>query len=213
LDAKYFSGGKSMVQISRTNASSGLGAQTNAQNSNARLNVAPTTVVGYACTTAIIANPNRGTSFTSGIDFSKRVIAGLRVARNVASPDTASVWRFSIGKVSSSTNVGDLTVRGLMIKVAGNGALQFLVHNGTSLTTVTSSYTPSNNVSYDVLMVSDGSGNATLYVNGSSVATTTGAPILTGSGSQINFECENTAIITASPQNICISDYFVQINL
>jgi len=213
LDAKYFQGGKSAVQFTWSTSVSGTGASASAQNANARLNAGPTSATGYAIASAVIANNSRGTIFNSGFDFSKRVQFGLRVARNVASPDTNSVFRYSIGK-SSGTDASDLSARGLMIKVAGTGALQLLVHNGTTLTTTTSSYTPSNGVSYDVSVVSDGSGNVTLYVNGSSVATSTGGPTSAGAtnANYLMFEIQNTATLSASAMNIAISDYYVQVN-
>ena len=213
LDAKWFAGGKSMVQITWSTSVSGAGASASAQNSNARLNIAPTTATGYAISSAVIANNSRGTIYNSGFDFSKRVAFGLRVARNVASPDTASVWRFSIGK-SSGTDASDISAKGLQVKVAGSGALQLLVHNGTTLTTTTSSYTPANGVSYDIVVTSDGAGNCVLYVNGTSVATSTGGPTTAGLANAgfMMFEVQNTSVITGSPQNICITDYFVQVN-
>jgi hypothetical protein len=213
LDARYFQGGKSMVQIAWSTSVSGTGASAAAQNSNARLNNAPTTATGYAINSAVIANNSRGSIFNSGFDFSKRVQFGVRVARNVASPDAASVWRFSIGK-SSATDASDLSARGLMIKVAGSGALQLLVHNGTGLTTTTSSFTPANGQAYDVIVVSDGAGNATLYVNGSSVATSSGGPTTAGAtnANYLMFEVQNTSIITGSPQSIVVTDYHVQVN-
>ena len=213
LDAKYFSGGKSAVQITWSTGTSGTGASAGAQNANGRLNVAPTSATGYAIAGANLVNTSRGLAFGASVDFSKRVQLGLRVARNVASPDSASVWRYSIGKSVGTASPGDLSVRGLMIKVAGSGALQLLVHNGTSLTTTTSTYTPANSTAYDVVVVSDGAGNVTLYVNGSSVATSTGGPISSSGGSpQLTFEVENTSTLTGSPQNICISDYYLNVN-
>ena len=215
LDAKYFQGGISYGITAWATGTSGTGASAGAQNANGRLNTAPTTAIGYATACAPIVNPSRGLGFSGGFDFSKRVIFGARINRNVASPDANSVWRFSIGKFQTVATVGDLTGRGLMIKVAGSGALQLLVHNGTTLTTTTSSFTPSSSSAYDVLVVSDGSGNATLYVNGSSVATSTDAPT-SASGSQFNgihFECENTSVITGSPQTIALSHTFVQVNV
>jgi len=213
FDARWFSGSKSMVQITWSTAVSGTGASANAQNSNARLNIAPTTATGYAIASAVIANNSRGTIYNAGFDFSKRIAIGLRVARNVASPDSNSVWRFSIGK-TTATDASDLSMRGLQVKVAGSGALQLLVHNGTTLTTTTSSYTPSNGVSYDIVVTSDGAGNCALYVNGSSVATSTGGPTSAGATNAgfMMFEVQNTSTLTGSPQNICISDYFVQVN-
>ena len=213
LDAKYFQGGKSMVQIAWSTSVSGAGASAGAQNSNARLNVAPTTATGYAIASAVIANNSRGQIYNNGFDFSKRVQFGVRVARNVASPDSNSVFRFSIGKISA-TDASDLSARGLMIKVAGSGALQLLVHNGSGLTTTTSSFTPANGQAYDVIVTSDGAGNCALFVNGSSVATSTGGPTTSGlaNANYLMFEVQNTATITGSPQNICVSDYHVQVN-
>ena len=54
---------------------------------------------------------------------------------------------------------------------------------GTTLTDVTSTFTPSLGSNFDILIDSDGSGNVTLYVNGSSVATTSAGP--TGSSTGI----------------------------
>ena len=213
LDAKYFSGGKYVTQITWTNATSGVGANAYAQNANSRYVNAPTSATGYGIASAILANISRGSIFNSGFDFSKRIIFGGRFARNVVTPDTNSVFRYSIGK-SSSTDASDLSSRGLMVKVAGSGAMQLLVHNGTTLTTTTSSFTPSNGQAYDVVVVSDGSGNATLYVNGSSVATSTGAATSAGAtnAGQLTFETQNTSTLANSAMSVCGSDFFVQVN-
>ena len=190
-----------------------MGANAYAQNANSRYVNAPTSATGYGIASAILANISRGSIFNSGFDFSKRIIFGGRFARNVVTPDTNSVFRYSIGK-SSSTDASDLSARGLMVKVAGSGAMQLLVHNGTTLTTTTSSFTPSNGQAYDVVVVSDGSGNATLYVNGSSVATSTGAPTSAGAtnAGQLTFETQNTSTLANSAMSVCGSDFFVQVN-
>jgi hypothetical protein len=213
LDAKFFAGGKAINTILWTSATSGTGAGAYAQNSNSRYCVAPTSATGYGINSAIIANNSRGTIYNSGFDFSKRIIFGGRFARNVTTPDTNSVFRYSVGK-SSSTDASDLSARGLMIKVAGTGAMQLLVHNGTSLTTTTSSFTPANGQAYDVVVVSDGSGNVTLYVNGSSVATSTGGPTTAGAtnAGQLTFETQNTSALTNGAMAVCGSDFFVQVN-
>jgi hypothetical protein len=215
LDAKYFQGGVVMNTILWSTATSGTGASAGQQNGNGRLNAAPTSAVGYAIAAAPIVNNSRGIAYGNGYDFSKRVVFGARIARNVTTPDTNSVFRLSIGKSVTTATVGDLSVRGLMVKVAGSGALQLLVHNGTALTTTTSSFTPSNASAYDVVVVSDGAGNATLYVNGSSVATSTGGPTASQGANftGLHFECENTSTLSNSPQNICISNTFVQVNV
>jgi hypothetical protein len=212
LDGKFFAGGKYVTQIIWSTATSGTGAVANAQNANVRGCIAPTTATGYGLNYGKLENVARGQAFGYGFDWSKRIVFGLRINRNVASPDANSVFRFSIGKASATP--GDLSERGFMIRVAGTSAMQMLVHNGTSLTTTTSSYTPSNSTAYDVVGVSDGSGNATLYVNGSSVATSTGAATAgVASGGYFMFECQNTTTIPSGAMNVYISDFFVNSNV
>jgi hypothetical protein len=213
LDAKFFAGGKYANTFTWTSATSGTGAGAFSQGANGRYSNAPTSATGYGINSASIINNVRGGAFNTGIDFSKRIIFGGRFARNVTTPDTNSVFRYSVGKFSS-TDASDLSARGLMIKVAGTGAMQLLVHNGTSLTTTTSSFTPANGQAYDVVLVSDGSGNVTLYVNGSSVATSTGGPS-TAAGStfyNLTFETQNTSALTNGAMAVCGSDFFVQVN-
>ena len=50
------------------------------------------------------------------------------------------------------------------------------VSDGTTVTSVTSSFTPTLRQMFDWKIYSDGTGNVTLYVNGSSVATTSAGP-------------------------------------
>jgi hypothetical protein len=73
--------------------------------------------------------------------------------------------------------------RGVGFKVAGGGAaaLQLVVTNGTTVTTVASSFTPTLRQVFDWKIYSDGAGNVTLFVNDSQVATTTAGPSTTGS--------------------------------
>jgi len=212
LDAKYFQGGRNLSLVNWVASTSGTGAGS-VLNQNRRDVTAPTTAIGYGVAYAFLSNATRGSSVTSSFNWAKRIQFGARLNRNVASPDANTVFRFSIGK--SSQAGGDLAEKGIMIKQTAGGALQLLVHNGTTLTTTTSSFTPSNTQAYDVLIVSDGSGNATLYVNDVSVATSTGAPTTAGAINthQINLTAENTAIITGTGMAYQVSDIFFQQNL
>jgi hypothetical protein len=212
LDAKFFQGNKLIPSITVSTTVSGVGAVSQ-QTQNYRLITAPTTAIGFALFNAFLANSSRGGSITAGFNFSKQITFGARLNRNVASPDANTVFRFVIGK-SSSTG-GDLAERGIMIKQTGSGALQLLVHNGTTLTTVTSSFTATNQQAYDLRVISDGAGNVTLYVNDSSVATTTGGATTSANINthQIMGVCENTAIITGTGMSYQISDLFFQQNL
>jgi hypothetical protein len=213
LDAKWFSGGKYLTQISWTTATSGVGASIGGGGANGRLLTAPTTATGNAQQYGNITNASRGNAYGYGFDFSKRFTFGFRLARNVSSPDSNSVFRAKFGSLNAT--VGDISARGIEVKVSGSGALQLLVHNGTTLTTANSSYTPTNAVAFDVVGVSDGSGNATVYVNGSSVATSTGAATTTASGGQyVIQEVENTSTIASGTGMImCVTDLFIQQNI
>jgi hypothetical protein len=100
------------------------------------------------------------------------------------------------GKASNSP--GDLSGRGVAIKRIAAGAIILQAHNGTTLTSTTSSFTPTANSWFDVIIVSDGAGNVTLSVNDSVVASNSGGPT-TASGTNANcvtMEAENLAIIT-----------------
>jgi len=215
LDAKFFAGNKPLPNITFATGVSGIGAVSQL-NQNYRLITAPTTLVGYANFYAFLANSNRGGSITSGFNFSKRITFGGRFNRNVVTPDASTVFRFSIGKSNTSAGgVGDLSERGIMIKQTGGNALQLLVHNGTTLTTVTSSFTPVNQQAYDMTIISDGAGNVTLYVNETSVATTAAGPTTMANINthDIMGTVENTSVITNGAMSYQISGLFFQVNV
>jgi hypothetical protein len=215
LDAKFFAGNKALPNVTFSTGVSGVGAVSQLSQ-NYRLITAPTTAIGYANFYAFLANSNRGGSITSGFNFSKRITFGGRFNRNVITPDASTVFRFTIGKSNTSAGgVGDLSERGIMIKQTGGNALQLLVHNGTTLTTVTSSFTPVNQQAYDMTIISDGAGNVTLYVNETSVATTAAGPTTMANINthDIMGTVENTSVITNGAMSYQISGLFFQINV
>lgn len=125
--------------------------------------------------------------------------------------DSNTVNRVTIGKVSAY--FGNLTTKGFGVSwTAGTtGAFTVMAHNGTTLTTVASAVTVSNTTYFpttssaaDFLVYSDGTGNVTLYCNGTQVATTTGGPS-SGNivGSKFVFEADNT---TSTSGNV-LCDY------
>jgi hypothetical protein len=215
LDAKFFSGGKFINAIAWSTATSGVGASASAQSMNGRVVIAPTSATGYGQNLGTIVNNSRGGAYTAGIDWSKRVIFGGRFSRNVTTPDTASVFRFGLGRFSGQAPSDIVsTDKQVGIKVSGSGAIVLYVANGSALTTTTSSFTPSNLSAYDVVIVSDGSGNVTLYVNGSSVATSTGGPTSSQGANYnvITFEAQNSTTLTNGAMVVIGSDFFAQVN-
>jgi hypothetical protein len=114
---------------------------------------------------------------SSFLNFSLRSIHSGRSTTSGVT-DANYTCAFYYGKAEAD-GVGDLTRRGYgwkMVGGAGSRFLQLQAHNGTTLSSVTSSFAVTAGVAFDWDIESDGAGNVTLYVNGSSVATSTGGP-------------------------------------
>jgi hypothetical protein len=106
-----------------------------------------------------------------------------------------------LGKIHG-TAVGDLTTSGIGVKyvpTASTFDFYLQVHNGTTLTNVISSTQYAGGVA-DLEVVSDGSGNVTLYLNGVSVATSSAGPTgNTASNATVFAEIESTSSTTNQP--------------
>ena len=88
-----------------------------------------------------------------------------------------TVSRINLGGRSAAAS-GNLTQKGIgLYKAGGTGSLIYLtVHNGTTLTSVSSGVTNSTGQSFKYVIYSDGTGNVTLYLDGVNVATTSAGP-------------------------------------
>lgn len=138
-----------------------------------------------------------------GIDWSKRVTYTFVMGRSVASPSAGCVFRSCLGKTQAGIAVGDLINAGVGIKIQGTGAIELMAHNGTSLVTTTTSFTPSGITNYVVKVVSYGNGTVECFVNGSSVGTNTNAPTTSAGVTyhyNLAFEEQQTAIVATSTQ-------------
>jgi hypothetical protein len=95
------------------------------------------------------------------------------------------------GRSSAGTGGMQAADPGIGWRVAGGGsvALVMTVSNGSSVTETTSSFTPVLGQVFDWKMYSDGTGNVTLWVNDSQVATSTGGPT-TSTTENLNFYCQ-----------------------
>jgi hypothetical protein len=95
------------------------------------------------------------------------------------------------GRSSAGTGGMQATEPGIGWRVAGGGsvAIVMTVSNQSAVTETTSSFTPVLGQVFDWKMYSDGTGNVTLWVNDSQVATSTGGPS-TGTAENYNFYCE-----------------------
>jgi hypothetical protein len=99
--------------------------------------------------------------------------------------DANTMCRISLGGYSTNTT-GNMTLKGIGLKKVGGVAstVSLTVHNGTTLTDVASSVTVPDGGGIHWQIYSDGTGNVTLYINGTQAATTTAGPTTaTASGS------------------------------
>jgi hypothetical protein len=166
--------------------------------------VTPGSVIGSAARsiqTYVQGAPAGGTiNWTKPAGFSGKYISFFRYS-------PVATARVSLGKVGST--VGVPTVRSIGFSMTASAdtvynPLVLEVHNGTTLTTVTSSFTPLLNKVFEVLCYSDGAGNVTLYVNNVAVATSSAGPTtITGSltSQEISFvhEISQTAVPSNAP--------------
>ena len=133
------------------------------------------------------------------VNFAKRIWISGRSLLNFPN-EAVYVARVSFGK-AEATGVGDLAARGIGWKYTAGASnfVELMVHNGTTLTTVNSSFHPTTSAfSWDI--VSDGAGNVTLYINGSSVATTSAGPSTRATSGQCLYQ-EEAVLTTTSTGN------------
>ena len=120
----------------------------------------------------------RGGTTSTGINWTRPVAISARIGAQVAF-QTQCVYRLNIG--GSTGTIATPTERSIGVSFGASAtsvlsALVLEVHNGTTLTSVTTSFTPTHNQMFDVLVYSDGAGNAYCYVNGSLVGSSSAAP-------------------------------------
>jgi hypothetical protein len=176
-----------------TNASSGTPAIIQSAYSKSVINQ---TNVGYGSLFTMVS-PAVSAGNTSYINWnSSYSISFLCIIGTNASTGSNNIQRIGLGKTNGVA--GDLSNKGMCIRRIGTGAVELQVHDGTTLTTVTSSFTPSSQFGFEVILNSDGTGNAYLYINGSLVAQTTGAPTGMSSVGFTNAFIENQVLATVT---------------
>ncbi len=118
--------------------------------------------------------------YRSYIDFSRVTWCSGRFYTDDAWSDPQVSAGFYFGKAANSAN-GDLARKGFGWRINGNATpasrtAVLQVHNGTTLTNVSTSFALVAQQYFDWDVVSLGNGTVTLYNNGSEVATTTDGP-------------------------------------
>jgi len=147
-----------------------------------------TGVAGYAIAyTNQFLGLSAGYTFTK-LDFSKpiRIGGSIDCFSSVYVGDANNEMKIWIGQTNAlpPTNYADPTSSAIGWKKTGGASSTFtlMVHNGTTLTTQSSSATLNGSgLVSDWEIRSDGAGNVSLYINGTSVATTSAGPTTTQS--------------------------------
>jgi len=173
------------------NGTSGAGAAVNANSGRWKEYVGPNSAVaGHAkgvfdtnAGSIGFAGYQRGANLTSR-NWSKKVWMAGRCMIGHFSLTTYNGSANSFARISlggyTAIGAGDMTssIRGIGWRLQGGGSsvLELQVSNGTTVTTVSSSFTPTLKQCFDWEIYSDGAGNVSLSVNDSQVATTTAGP-------------------------------------
>ena len=144
----------------------------------------PATVTGYVIRGSNMIS-NAGAT-NAGINWTKPVAVSARIGGFTAF-QIECVFRMNIG--ASSFTLGTPAVRSIGVRFSASAtntlsALVLEVHNGTTLTAVTTSFTPTLGQLFDCLVYSDGAGNAYCYVNGNLVGSSSAAPSTQASNNQ-----------------------------
>ena len=144
----------------------------------------PALTTGYSTRGATII-PSGGTS-NAGINWAKPVAVSARIGGYTAF-QIECVFRMNIGL--NTFVLGTPAVRSIGVRFSASAtnilsALVLEVHNGTTLTAVTTSFTPTLSQTFDCMVYSDGAGNAYCYVNGELVGSSSAAPSTQAPGNQ-----------------------------
>jgi hypothetical protein len=118
--------------------------------------------------------------YRSYIDFSRVTWCSGRFYTEDTWSDPQVSAGFYFGKAANSAN-GNLARKGFGWRVNGNATpanrtVVLQVHNGTTLTNVSTTFALVSQQYFDWDVVSLGNGTVTLYINGTEVATTTDGP-------------------------------------
>ena len=121
--------------------------------------------------------------------------------------DANTMARITIGGYSSNTT-GEMTLKGIGLKKIGGVAsfVTLTVHNGTTRTDVASSVTVADGAGINWQIYSDGTGNVTLYINGTQAATTTAGPTTATASGQGFYREQMEAVATPGVRQLLNSN-------
>ena len=167
-----------------TMAAANLGGGSTTANVAGTIISTGSTAVGYGLRWANA--PARGANINGGINWSRPAAISARMG-SYFQLQTQAVFRMNLG--ASTTVLGTPAVRSIGVSFGASAtntcsALVLEVHNGTTLTSVTTSFTPTHTQLFDCAVYSDGTGNVYCYVNGVQVGTSAAGPSTLASTNQ-----------------------------
>lgn len=194
----------SLAGVSFTAPASGAGAGTGGNGWGGYV-LAPTTAVGYqlfySTNNSISGIFSNGQSpfvinFADLLGFSFRIILSNNAGGANSVVDPNSVFEIRFGGQSSDTTI-NLKRKGFGVKQNGLGTPLILTTYATGHLEVTSSFTPTHNVAFDLTVLSI-NGNVYMYVNGSLVASAVTGPtgVSVAYGGMIMLSVINTNVLT-----------------
>lgn len=125
-------------------------------------------------------------------------------------PSANSTFRALWGRTTTGTpGVAPLANRGIAMEVRASGALWLSTHNGSSRTDTNTNQTLQAGAVYEVMVESDGIGNAALYLDGTPVATSTGAPTTLASDNLYQMFIVEGTTTDSVATNVTISRYIL----
>jgi hypothetical protein len=122
--------------------------------------------------------------------------------------DANSVCRVVLGETGA---VGSPAIKSIGVYFDGTSVLKLMVHDGTTLRYVDTTFTPVHLQGFDAVIISDGNGNVSLSVNGTQVATSANGPVgqVGISTPDHRIEVENIAVLTGSPMGAYYSNHTI----
>jgi len=168
-----------------TSATLGTGGTNNTINDFNQLG-GPISALGTYVTKYRPTNIQRGGSLSRDFDWSKRMELSFRIwLTTTTGTDPNSTGVISLGENGSSNQAGLPNVRSIGVQLNYGSNIKILAHNGTSLTTFTTSTTVASLYlsAADIVLTSDpATGTVTCFLNGTSIGSTTGGPTTDGGG-------------------------------
>jgi len=150
------------------------------------------------------ATNNMSAADWTKVNFSKKIwmsgvaMCGSTIGGTNYIGDSNTRNRVTLGGYTSDIVSGDMTVKGIGWKKVGGTSSFFTltVHNGTTLTDVATTVTQSAGKVINWVIYSDGTGNVTLYIDGTQVATTSAGPTGTSNSNQATYREQVEAVAT-----------------